>query len=215
MTPIISFDLDGTIMTSDYADHVWLEGLPQIYAKEKQTTYTQAKKILTTAYNTMGDDTPEWYDLNYWIHRYHLSTPSTQILQQYTTHIQAYQDAIETIHHLTPHYTLIIISNAKHEFIDIELKHTNLTTYFTHRFSSLSDFNQVKKHPQVYQNICTILNISPQQLIHVGDHLDYDYNSPRKIGVHAYYINRSHSSKNHPDYLSNLNELLEKIHQNP
>ena len=64
MNPIISFDLDGTIMTSAYADRVWLEGLPHIYAKEKHISYTNAKKLLTTAYDTIGDHTPEWYDLS-------------------------------------------------------------------------------------------------------------------------------------------------------
>ena len=211
MTTIISFDLDGTIITSDYADHVWLEGLPKLYAKEKNISYKKAKNLLTTAYDTMGDHSPEWYDLSYWFTRYHLTTHWTQLLQQYTNYITPHQDALTTIQQLTPHYPLIITSNAKREFIEIELQHTNLKKYFIKTFSSLSDFNQVKKNSQVYQQICDNLHIQPHDLIHVGDHYEHDYISPKKIGVQSYYLDRTQTHQKNSNHLSNLHELLDKL----
>jgi putative hydrolase of the HAD superfamily len=211
MTTIISFDLDGTIMTSEYADRVWLEGLPTIYANEKHTTLAKAKKILTTAYDTIGDHTPEWYDLSYWFTRYKLKTPWKELLYQYTDYLKPYQDAIDTLKILSNHYPLIITSNAKREFIEIELQHTKLTDYFTQIYSSLTDFNQVKKHPQIYQQICTLLKIQPHQLIHIGDHYEYDYKSPQKIGIQAYYLDRNNTHKKETDHVANLYEFQQRI----
>jgi putative hydrolase of the HAD superfamily len=211
MTTIISFDLDGTIMTSDYADHVWLEGLPKIYAIEKKTTYEKAHQLLTHEYDTIGDHTPEWYDLSYWFTRYHLKTPYQQLLQQYIPYIHPYPDALDTIKHLATYYPLIITSNAKQEFIDIQLHYTNLTDYFTETYSSLTNFNQVKKHPAVYQQICDILQIPPSNLIHIGDHYEYDYLSPQKIGIQAYHLDRSKTHQKTKNTVYTLYEFQEKI----
>ncbi len=211
MTTIISFDLDGTIMTSSYADHVWLEGLPKIYATEKNTTFQKAHQHLTHEYHTIGDHTPEWYDISYWFTRYNLKTPYQQLLQQYTQYIQPYQDAINTIKSLSKYYPLIITSNAKREFIEIQLQHTNLIQYFTETYSSLSDFNQVKKHPTVYKQICDILQIPPHNLIHIGDHYEYDFVSPQKIGIHAFHLDRSKTHQQTKNTVSTLYEFQEKI----
>ena len=59
MTAIISFDLDGTLMKSTYADVVWLEGLPSIYAREKRVPFEQAKTYLQQEYDTIGDNRVE------------------------------------------------------------------------------------------------------------------------------------------------------------
>jgi putative hydrolase of the HAD superfamily len=212
MTTIISFDLDGTITTSDYADHVWLEGLPRIYAKEKNTSYRKAKQILINAYDAIGDHKSEWYDLSYWFIRYRLKTPWQNLLKQYTHYIQPYQDALYAVKKLAPRFPLIITSNAIREFIEIELQSTVLTDYFYSIYSSLSDFKQVKKHPNVYQQICDVLQIETHDLIHVGDRYDYDYISPKKIGVQAYHLDRNQTNQRTSFTVFSLYEFLDKIH---
>ena len=211
MHPILSFDLDGTIVTSSYADHVWLEGLPKLYATEKNTTLKQAKKTLFTAYDEISDARIEWYDISYWFQRYNLHSSWIDLLQKYTPYITPYEEAIPLIKHLAQHYPLIITSNAKREFIEIQLKHTNLHPYFTALYSSISDFNKVKKEPAVYQGICTQHHIHPQQLIHIGDHEQYDYHAPKKIGVHAYYLNRKKTTSSHSEEVTSLTQFVETI----
>ncbi|MBU0498073.1 MAG: HAD family hydrolase [Candidatus Thermoplasmatota archaeon] len=211
MYPILSFDLDGTLVTSSYADQVWLEGLPKIYAQEKNVTLNHAKKILTTAYKEIGDHSIEWYDPTYWFKRYHLTIPWINLLTTYTDYITPYTETLPIIQQLATQFPLIIISNAKREFIEIQLKHTKLQSYFIHTFSSVSDFNHVKKEPHVYQTICNQLNIEPHQLIHIGDHKTYDYNVPRTLGIDAYYLNRTIPKPTHNHEVTSLTMFTEYI----
>jgi putative hydrolase of the HAD superfamily len=34
------------------------------------------------------------------------------------------------------------------------------------------------------------MNISPQEMIHVGDHKEFDFHSPQKLGITSYYLDR-------------------------
>jgi len=72
MIKIISFDLDGTLVKSTYADKVWLEGLPTLYSKEKNIPLQQAKERIYTLYKEVGEDKKEWYDIDWWFKKFDL-----------------------------------------------------------------------------------------------------------------------------------------------
>ena len=59
MIKIISFDMDGTLVKPTYADKVWLEGLPKLYAKEKKIPIKQAKEYIYQKYEKIGKDRKE------------------------------------------------------------------------------------------------------------------------------------------------------------
>jgi len=194
MIKIISFDLDGTLVKSTYADLVWLEGLPQIYAQEKAVSVEEAKQYLFQEYDQVSDNREEWYDIAYWFDRFQLHTSWRDLLDRYRYAIEPYPEVPTVIQRLSKHYELIITSNAKREFIETELEETNLRPYFTTVFSSTSDFHKVKKVPEFYSTVCQQLSIHPNELIHIGDHEEFDYKSPQKVGIHAYYLNREHTT---------------------
>ena len=81
MIKVISFDLDGTLMKSTYADLVWLEGLPKIFAKEKKIDFLIAKNYLQQEYDKVGDNKEEWYDLEYWFKRFNLTSDWKHLLK--------------------------------------------------------------------------------------------------------------------------------------
>jgi putative hydrolase of the HAD superfamily len=33
--------------------------------------------------------------------------------------------------------------------------------------------------------------VDPQEIVHVGDHYDFDYLVPRRLGMQAFYLDRS------------------------
>lgn len=210
MKKIISFDLDGTIMKPGFGDIVWLEGLPKAYAKDKQIPLDVAKTFLINAYETIGSDKREWYDLSYWIETLNLSITPDSLLHEYKQIITPYPDAKKVIKRLSEDYTLIVSSGAMKEFIHIELTSADLHQYFDYFFSSTSDSDTVKKDPSFYQKIATSLKVKPEDIIHVGDHREYDYLSPTSAGLIAYYLERDQKIKA-PYVVSSLNEFEKKV----
>lgn len=199
MIKFISFDLDGTLMKSTYADLVWLEGVPKFYAKEKGIDIEKAKKYLKKEYDTIGDNRAEWYDLEYWFHRFNLKNNWRDLLEKYRYAIEPFPEVPNVLRRLYQKYELIIISNAKREFIEIELLETKLRKYFTSVFSSTSDFHKVKKVvkkvPEFYETICNKIGINPNEMIHIGDHKEFDYTIPMKLGIQSFYLNRKKTTK--------------------
>lgn len=210
MIKVISFDLDGTLMKGTYADLVWLEGLPKVYAKEKNIEFEKAKRYLQQLYDEVGDNRVEWYDLEYWFNRFNLRSNWKDLLEQYKYAIEPYLEAPSVLKRLKEKCDLIITSNAKREFIEIELEETNLRTYFTAVFSSTSDFHKVKKVADFYTMVCQNLNIHPTEMIHIGDHKEFDYIIPKNIAIHSFYLNRKKTS-NEEYVVYDLKEFEEKI----
>lgn len=210
MISIISFDLDGTIMQQDFADSVWLTALPGLYAKQKKIDLDGARSLLMESYDAMGSDRREWYDLNYWIDQLGLSVTPNDVLQIYKNSIKLFPDAKQVIQQLSKEYTLIISSGAMTEFIQIQLSSTGLSKYFSHLFSSTSDTNTVKKDPLFYKTIARSLDVEPSDIVHIGDNEVYDYHSPMKAGLHAFYLDRK-SDYYAPHIVHNLTEFEQKI----
>ena len=86
-----------------------------------------------------------------------------------------------------------------------------LRGYFTHVFSCTSDFDEVKKTPDVYVSVCRILGIEPEEMIHVGDHRHFDFIAPRQLGVTAFLLDRE--GKEEGDFIvHDLREFWQRIH---
>ena len=210
MIKTISFDLDDTLIKRTFADAVWLEGLPKIYAKEKNIDIEKAKQYLLKEYDEITDKRIEWYDISYWFTRFNLKHSWKKLLENYKQVIEPYPETEDVLKKLHKKYDLIIISNAKKEFIDVELDESRLKKYFTHVFSSTSDFHKVKKIAEFYLMICDKLNIKPSEMAHVGDHKEFDYQVPKKVGIQSFYLDRDGTS-NGKFVVSNLEEFEERI----
>jgi HAD superfamily hydrolase (TIGR01549 family) len=190
MIKIISFDFDGTIAKHTFADAFWLEGVPALYAKQHHVDVEAAKKYLFEEYDKIGDNRIEWYDPGYWFDRFDLQADWEKMLLKYQKNVEIYPEVPSVLKRLSTRYSLIISSNAKKEFIDVQLRQSKLSGYFDQIFSSTSDFHTVKKVTDFYAMICKKLRIQPQEMIHVGDHKEFDYLSPQKLGITSYYLDR-------------------------
>jgi putative hydrolase of the HAD superfamily len=68
----------------------------------------------------------------------------------------------------------------------------------------------VKKTVGFYQRICQILEARPQEIVHVGDHYEFDYLVPRTLGIHAFYLDRS-GEQNGEFVISDLRDIEERL----
>lgn len=190
MIKVVSFDLDGTLTKQGFADRFWLEALPFVYAREKNVSVSEAKKLLFREYDRVGKESLEWYDPSYWFKRFDISYSWRKLIFDCRNTIEAYPDVLPTLEKLAGRFKLIILSNAKKEFIDVQLQETGLNRFFTHVFSSVSDFGMIKRNVEVYRRVCSILSVDEEEMVHVGDDLVFDYETPRSVGIKAFYLDR-------------------------
>jgi len=193
---VISFDLDGTLINNRFADSVWLEGIPRLYAVKKGASFDDAKKTVKREYDKVGKNRPEWYDLDCWIKKFDLDVDRQDLFSHFEDRVETYPEVPRVLEELKQKGSrLIIVTNARSEFVEFELKKAALENYFERVFSSTSDFGLVKKTVNLYQRICNILEISPQEMIHIGDDRNFDFDVPRRLGILAFHLDRTGRNK--------------------
>jgi putative hydrolase of the HAD superfamily len=210
MPKIISFDMDGTLVDPGFTDWVWSHGIPTLYAEKVGVPFEEAKAFVVKEYLKVGEGSVEWYDIKYWFQSFQLEQSWSMVMKQYADKINMYPDVNSVLERLKDRFPLVLTSNAGREFIDVEMEVTGLGRYFSRIFSATSDFSEVKKTKGFYQRICQILGTRPQEIVHVGDHYEFDYVVPRSLGIHAFYLNRSGEQEGEFT-LSNLRDLEKRL----
>lgn len=210
MPQIISFDMDGTLVDPEYTDWVWLHGIPRLYAEKAHLPFEEAKHFVVGEYLKVGEGAIEWYDIKYWFDFFKLGEDWRELMLQYADKINIYPDVDDVLRWFKERFPVILTSNAGREFIDIEMEATGLGRYFERIFSATSDFGQVKKTAGFYRRICEVLGVAPHEIIHVGDHYEFDYLAPRSLGIRAFYLDRS-GGKNGEFVISDLRQLVERF----
>jgi putative hydrolase of the HAD superfamily len=210
MARFVSFDMDGTLVDPVFTDFVWGQGIPTLYAEKVGLPFEAAKAFVEREYQKVGEGAIEWYDIKYWFRFFQLEQSWKALMKQFVDKIHVYPDVNHILDRLKDRFQLILTSNAGREFIEVEMGATGLGRYFDQIFSATSDFAVVKKTIEFYQRICQTLGARPQEIVHIGDHYEFDYLVPRKLGIHAFYLDRS-GEKRGEFVLRNLGELEEKI----
>jgi putative hydrolase of the HAD superfamily len=206
--------MDGTITDTSFVDSVWLEGIPRLFAAKNSLSFEQAKKNVKTEYDNVGRERLEWYDLAYWINKFGLEASPRKVLHDFENRITMFPEVPKVLEKLKDKgFRLIIISNARREFVDLELEKTKITHYFEHVFSSTSDFGLIKNSVCLYKKICTICKIAPNEMVHAGDDRLFDFEVPRSLGISAFYLDRTRQCKEEAA-IHTLEELNQKLTTN-
>lgn len=207
---VISFDLDGTLTTPAFVDAVWRVGIPQHYAARKAISLEAAREHILSLYDAMGDHDLNWYDVSFWLAYLKLTVSPEQLVADFRHLIALYPDVLPVLASLQGCYKLIIISNANRLFLDLEISATGIGGFFNRIFSATSDFGRVKREEDIYQQVCKHLGIPPAEILHVGDHREFDFEAPRRVGMQAYLIDRSRHERG-PQVIHSLDELVKII----
>jgi len=210
-TELVSFDMDGTITDLSFVDSVWLEGIPRLLAEKQAISLEDAKKYAKKEYDKVGRERLEWYDLRHWAKKFGLDISPDQVLGSYQHKIKTFPEVPEVLTAFREKgYRLIVVSNARREFLDLELQKTGIGHYFERVFSSTSDFRLTKKTVDIYRRVCGICGVSPNTMVHVGDDRSFDFEIPRKLGIKAFYLDRACATSGE-FVIGNLKELGQKF----
>jgi HAD superfamily hydrolase (TIGR01493 family) len=213
MKKIISFDLDGTLVDARYGDMVWNHGIPEEYSKKHGLSFDEARTTVMDQYRSVGDADLLWYEIDYWLNRFDLRVTADELLERYEIFISPLEGATEVMEYLKEKYILVIASNAARIFVEKELEYTDLTHYFSHIVSATTDYRTVKKQPGFYRRLCSVLGVSHEEIVHVGDHRVFDFEVPSSLGIEAYHVvdRSSDGAGDSGKVIGSLAELLNKL----
>jgi putative hydrolase of the HAD superfamily len=205
---VVSFDMEGTLIEPKFSVLIWEYDIPRLYAERHSLPVEEARQRVFAEYMEIGDERPEWYNIEYWFRRLDLSGNWRELLERRRSVIKPYPEARGVLEKLSDHYRLIVTSNTMREFLEVQLE--ELQGFFTHVFSAPSDFGEVKKTATFYRKICNIVGVEPFSMAHIGDHWKFDYITPRSIGIKAYYLDRM-GERRGEHIVHNLEEFEERL----
>ncbi len=206
--------MDGTITDVSFADSVWLEGIPRLFALKNGVSFETAKKEVTSEYYKIGRERLEWYDLSYWINKLGLDISPREILGSFKQNIKAFPEVPEVLEGLRNEgFRLIILTNARREFVDLDVEKTGIMGCFERVFSSTSDFGLVKNTVEPYRKVCEACAVSPSEVVHVGDDESFDFEVPRRLGITAFHLDRT-AEHTGEFVIRSLRELSGKLARN-
>ncbi len=185
---IISFDVDGTLVDQRFNDIIWEEEIPRQVAMIRGWDFEQAKDYVLREYSRIGDKDIRWYDINYWLKKFGISSPARDILKKWEKEIRVYPDVLPVLTRLKERFKLIIITCMPRIFLDEKI-HT-FSHLFERVFSTISDFKEVKS-PSLYRRIAQILGVPPGDILHIGDHPVLDVAFSREAGYRSLLISRN------------------------
>lgn len=205
---LISFDMEGTLIDHTYSRTIWEEDIPRLFSEKNQVPIKEAKEIVFEEYARIGELQPEWYDIEYWFKLFEFDRDWRALLKNRRENVKPYKETKKILEKIGEKIPMIISSNTIKEFLDVQID--VLGNYFDHIFSAPSDFNIVKKDEVFYEQILKILEIDSDQVVHVGDHYNFDYLAPKKVGIKSYHLEREDEKKG-KEVVQNLEEFLRII----
>jgi len=191
---VISFDAEGTLVTHRFSEYIWEEAIPCMYARKEGVSTDEAKAYVRAEFSTIGEDRTEWYDITFWFDRFGLCDHE-ELLNAHRGKMAHYQEVEEVLRGLGKNHRLIVSSNSSREFLELEMD--GIDGHFEKVFSAPSDFNRIKKNGVFYQEVCDILGIEPDEMIHVGDRWADDFLAPRRIGIFSFHLDRKGEDENY------------------
>ncbi len=203
---VVSFDVEGTLVTTDFSSAIWFEMIPQRYAQRYSLDFEEATRRIRKEYDSVGDQRLEWYDVQYWFTRFDLGRADIA-MEKLQNRVNYYPDTKDVLEKLGERYKLSVASGSPRPF----LKHLlhGIEHKFSSVFSSTSDFKKVKS-ADFYREICDRLGVDAGQVVHIGDNMQFDFLEPDSVGIQAFHLDREGKSGN-PAALRSLSQLADLL----
>jgi putative hydrolase of the HAD superfamily len=208
---VISFDVEGTLVTPQFSQAIWYQAIPLIYADKWGVSLEKAQILVKQEYDRIGSRRKEWYDIKFWFKYFNFNCNFKAVLNEYQNQVCFYPEAILVLKQLSQNYPLIVSSGSSREFLEVLL--IKVKEYFVNVFSSISDYGDLKT-VDFYSWLCQKMNLLPDEIVHLGDNWEFDFLNAKLAGVNAFYLDRGeggHSSTEVPEKAENVVRNLKEF----
>jgi putative hydrolase of the HAD superfamily len=205
---VVSFDLDGTLVSDAFDEAIWYEEIPTRYAARHGLSFAEAYERVVAEYRALRGH-PQWTDMGFWFARFALGD-WREAAEVRRSLIQLYPETLEVLDALAPRYRLAIITQSENKFYRLKLEVTGLGRYLERLFATPEHFQKSVKDEQVYREVMAQLAVAPEEMLHVGDHRHYDYELPRSLGINALHLDRR-GERQGAEVIHDLRELLAQL----
>ena len=222
----ITFDLDDTlwdtapvIIRAEHQTHAWLQKhYPRITDKYSATD------LMDLRAQVAAEEPERAYDFTYMRRKTFrrvaceagypedaLTEQAFAIFLEARHRIEFFNDVLPVLGQLVQRYRLVAVSNG-----NTEIERVGLENFFEFSVNA-REVGKPKPHPEIYLRACERLQLSPQQVLHVGDHPEHDMEGAARAGLHTVWLNRKQKlwpQDNHtnPDAeISDLRELIKVL----
>ena len=207
----ISFDLDGTLSDlKNFEELFWYGEIPRLYSEKHNMSFEEARILVKKAYDEMGDQRIEWYTADYWIKSFELEKSFDEIMPNIKDKLTIYPEVKGVLNHLSRNYEIIILTKSPLDMAVYKLRVGNIIKKIKHVFSTISYFNSVEKSKEIFENILEKLNLSKDEIVHVGVSFNSDYITPKSFGIRSFYLDRA-NKMNGREVIHSLSELEGKL----
>jgi putative hydrolase of the HAD superfamily len=105
---------------------------------------------------------------------------------------ELYAEVVDVLEKLQPRFQLAVISNfdGRLRFI---LGHFGVSKYFAHVFIS-SELGADKPDPEIFRRAVKLIDLKPNQVLHVGDDSDRDWRAAAEAGLSVFKLDRQRNS---------------------
>jgi putative hydrolase of the HAD superfamily len=138
--------------------------------------------------------------------------PANEVLAKWWKYADcvAYPDAKDGLERLRQMGVRVgLVSNAYEEDIDPILSKAGLKKRLFDVVVGVNTIKKAKPQPDIFRYALTKLDVTPEETIFVGDHIDNDYRGARAVGIHALLIERENRSKDDTSNFERINSLQE------
>jgi putative hydrolase of the HAD superfamily len=105
---------------------------------------------------------------------------------------ELYKEVPEVLQHLKPRFQLAVVSNFDGR-LRLILQHLGILKFFPHIFIS-SEIGADKPDPEIYRRALKLIDLKPNEVLHVGDDPERDWETARAAGLSIFRLDRPKNS---------------------
>ena len=144
------------------------------------------------------------------IHNRELDALWEDYLRHYSNSWIAYPDVTSVLRDLkTAGYKLAVLTNGQQAQQEAKLATMGLTDFFE-VVLAIGTVDALKPDRKAFDHLCRVLECESEEVVYVGDDLDYDVRASINAGLKGVWLNRNNSPSptDIPTHLQSLNSLM-------